>query len=300
MKRWSVVIPIYYNELNIPDTVPRLLALQPALPEWELELIFVDDGSGDRSLELLLEYRRLHPETIRVVKLTRNFGSLAAIQAGLTVASGDCVGMITADLQDPPELLVDMVRHWESGSKVVLAVRTEREDSLSTRLIASLYYAMVRRFALRDFPRGGFDFFLVDRQVVDEVNRIGEKNTNLMSLIFWLGHRPVLIPYVRRRREKGKSRWTLAKKIKLVIDSFVGFSYAPIRILSVMGLLFATGAFVYAGYVAYARLVQKIPVQGYAPIVIILALTSGIQMTMLGVLGEYVWRTLDESRRRRT
>jgi polyisoprenyl-phosphate glycosyltransferase len=297
-RRLSIVVPIYYNELNIPDTVPQLLALAPQLPGYELELVFVDDGSKDDSLALLLEQQRLHPETIKVVKLTRNFGAMSAVQAGLTVATGDCVGIIAADLQDPPELFLEMVGHWERGTKVVFAVRADREESASQKFFSNGYYALIRKFALAGYPPGGFDFFLVDRQVLDEVNQIREKNTNLMSLIFWLGYHPVMIPYVRRSRKKGKSRWTLAKKIKLFIDSFVAFSYAPIRFLSVTGLVFAMLGFAYAAIVFFDWLVNGIPVKGYAPIIIFVALTSGIQMLMLGVLGEYLWRALDETRRR--
>jgi dolichol-phosphate mannosyltransferase len=223
---------------------------------------------------------------------------MAAIQAGLSVAHGDCVGMITADLQDPPELFVEMLRHWERGIKAVFAVRADREESRIQTFFSKSYYALMRTFALPDYPSGGFDFFLIDRQVVQHVIQIREKNTNVMSLVFWLGFKPVAIPYVRRARQKGKSRWTLSKKVKLFIDSFVAFSYAPIRFLSAFGLFIAASAFLYAAYVVYLWFAQGIPVKGYAPIVILIALTSGIQMTMLGVLGEYLWRTLDESRRR--
>jgi dolichol-phosphate mannosyltransferase len=298
MPRLSIVVPIYFNELNIADTVPQLLALRERLPGYELELVFVDDGSMDRSLELLLEWRDRHPDIIQVLELSRNFGSMSAILAGLSTASGDCVGMIAADLQDPPELFIDMVGYWSNGSKVVLAVRADREESRSQKLFSNGYYALMRRFALPDYPAGGFDFFLVDRQVVSEIVRIGEKNTNLMSLIFWMGFSPVMIPYVRTARKKGKSRWTFSKKVKLFVDSFVAFSYAPIRMLSALGASVAIAAFVYAGYVFAAWLARDIPVKGYAPIVILLAFTAGVQMLMLGILGEYLWRALDETRRR--
>ncbi len=294
----SIVVPIYFNELNIPDTIPRLLALEERMAGYRLELVFVDDGSKDGSLAALREYHEREPSRIKVVKLTRNFGSMAAIQAGLTVATGDCVGMIAADLQDPPEIFLEMLAHWERGTKAVFAVRADREESFGQKLFSNTYYSLMRRFALSDYPEGGFDFFLIDRQVVDEVNRIREKNTNLMSLIFWLGFQPVAIPYVRRARQKGKSRWTLSKKIKLFIDSFVAFSYAPIRVLSAFGFTVALSAFIYAGWVLYSWAFHSIPVKGYAPIVILLAFTGGVQMVMLGVLGEYLWRTLDESRRR--
>jgi dolichol-phosphate mannosyltransferase len=295
---FSIIVPVYFNELNIPDTVPQLLSLQESLPGYSLELVFVDDGSRDHSLATLRDFQQRFPSTIRVVKLTRNFGSMAAIQAGLTVARGDCVGMIAADLQDPPELFLEMLKHWERGIKAVFAVRADREESRMQTFFSNSYYALMRTFALPDYPSGGFDFFLIDRQVVEQISTIREKNTNVMSLVFWLGFEPVAIPYVRRARQKGKSRWTVSKKLKLFIDSFVAFSYAPIRFLSAFGLLIAFSAFLYAAYVVYLWLGRGIPVKGYAPIVILLALTSGIQMTMLGVLGEYLWRTLDESRRR--
>src|SRR6266542_2117605 len=211
MKTLSIIIPVYYNELNLPDTIPQLLSLQQSLDGYDLELVFVDDGSGDNSLQVLLEYQSKYPDTITLVKLTRNFGSMAAIQAGFSVAAGDCVGMITADLQDPPELFLEMLGYWEKGVKAVFAVRQDREEPLLTKLFSSIYYSFVRKFAIANYPEGGFDFFLVDRQVVEEVNGIREKNTNIMTLIYWLGFKPILIPYIRRERKKGKSRWTLAK-----------------------------------------------------------------------------------------
>jgi len=298
MKTVSAVVPVYYNEANLPDTIPALLALRTELPGHRIELVFVDDGSGDRSLEVLLDHQRRHADVIKVVKLTRNFGSMAAMEAGLAAATGDCVGVIAADLQDPPSLFAEMVRHWEGGTKAVFAVRADRQEPRMQKLASNTYYALIRRLALPNYPRGGFDFFLIDRQVVGDVLRIREKNTNLMSLIFWLGYKPVMIPYVRRAREKGKSRWTLWMKLKLFIDSFVSFSYVPIRALSVAGILLALSAFGYAAYVLVLWFAKGIPVKGYAPIVIFLALFSGIQMIMLGVLGEYLWRALDETRRR--
>lgn len=298
MKTISIVVPVYFNEQNLPDTIPQLLSLAEKLPGYSLELVFVDDGSGDRSLDLLLEYRSQNPGKIKVVKLTRNFGSMSAIQAGFTVATGDCVGMISADLQDPPEIFLDMVSHWEKGSKAVFAVRQGREEHVVQKMLSNTYYSLIRRFALAEYPNGGFDFFLIDRQVVADLNRIQEKNTNVMTLIYWLGYKPVMIPYIRRQRAKGKSRWTFAKKIKLFIDTFVAFSFFPIRILSVLGLLVAAGSFLYGGFVLFYWFFYGIEVKGYVPIIVVLAFNSGLQMAMLGVLGEYLWRTLDEVRRR--
>jgi len=297
--KFSIVIPIYYNELNLPDTIPRLLSLRDKIP-YELELVFVDDGSTDRSLEILLKYQALYPTNILVVKLSRNFGAFAAIQAGFAKATGDCVGVIMADLQDPPELFIDMIKNWEKGIKAVFAVRGERNDPKVSKFFSNAYYSLFRRFAIPGYPKGGFDFVLVDRQVVNDINKISEKNTNIMALIYWLGYAYVTLPYVRKKREKGISKWTISKKIKLAIDSFVGFSYYPIRMLSALGLIFAFAAFVYGAIILYTWWMGKIPIQGWTALIVMVTFTAGIQMIMLGVLGEYLWRILDQSRKRPT
>ena len=297
-KNISIVIPVYFNEPNLPDTIPQLLALEEKLNGYKLELIFVDDGSKDQSMEILLDYQKRFPTQIKVVKLTRNFGTMAALQAGLTVATGDCIGVIAADLQDPPELFLEMTRHWERGVKAIFAVRSDREESVFQKAFSNLYYALIKRFAVSGYPTGGFDFFLVDRQVIAEVNKIKEKNTNLMTLVFWLGYQAVFIPYVRRKRTKGKSRWTFGKKIKLFVDTFVSFSYFPIRLFSFLGIIYAVISFSYGAFIFFSWLSYGIEVQGWVPMMLVLTFTAGLQMTLLGILGEYLWRTLDEARGR--
>ena len=177
---FSIVVPIYFNEPNIPDTIPQLLALGERVEDCRIELVFVDDGSKDGSLAALREFQARHPTQIKVVKLTRNFGSMAAIQAGLTVATGDCVGMIAADLQDPPEIFLDMLAHWRRGTKAIFAVRADREESFGQKLFSNTYYSLMRRFALAGYPEGGFDFFLIDRQVQEgNVGRLAADHNRL-------------------------------------------------------------------------------------------------------------------------
>lgn len=297
MKTFSIVVPIYFNALNIPHLIPRLQKLQETLPGYVLEFIFVDDGSGDNSFQLLAEAHK-HDNRIKIIKLSRNFGSMAAIQAGLNYATGDCAGVIAADLQDPPELFPDMLREWESGKKVVLALRAGRRDAALQNLCSGVYYALLRRFAIADYPRGGFDMVLVDRQIVEELGRITEKNTNIMSLIFWLGYERGSVSYVRQQREAGVSRWTVAKKIKLFIDTFINFSYAPIRFISAIGLLTALLSFSYGLLVILLRCLGTILLPGWTILVVILTFLLGLIMIMLGIIGEYLWRILDESRKR--
>jgi dolichol-phosphate mannosyltransferase len=296
MKKFSIVVPVYYNEENLPITVPVLLSLRDKLPEYDLELVFVDDGSGDNSLKVLLEYQNEYPNHIKVIKFSRNFGAIAALQAGLEQARGDCVGVIAADLQDPPELFIDMVRHWEKGNKVILGVRKHREDSLISKLFSYTYYFLLRHLAIADYPKKGFDFMLIDQQVVQDVNRAAGKNASIMTLVFWLGYSPVLIPYNRVKRDKGVSRWTFSKRVKFFIDTFVSFSYFPIRIISLIGMLVALSAFGYGLFVLFGWYRYGVEVRGWTSSILITLCLSGFQMIMLGVVGEYLWRIFDEVR----
>lgn len=223
---------------------------------------------------------------------------MSAIQAGLLQATGDCVGIIAADLQDPPELFVEMIDKWKHGKKVVLATRSDREESLSQKTFSNTYYFLLEKLALKGYPKGGFDFVLIDKQVVKELTHIEEKNTSVMSLIYWLGHDQEQIPYVRQQRKLGKSRWTLSKKIKLFVDSFVSFSYTPIRFMSIIGFITAVLSFFYGIFVVIGTLFGFIELQGWTTIIALITFLLGIIMIMLGIIGEYMWRILDESRKR--
>ena len=296
MAKLSIIVPVYFNEDNLSHTIPCLLTLRKSVEE--LELVFVDDGSGDRSLDILTEFQQAEPETIRVVKLTRNFGSMSAIQAGLAYATGDCVGIISADLQDPPDLFIEMLSYWRSGIPAVYAVRQEREDSWSSRLFSNAFYYLFRKMAIPEYPSGGFDLFLIDRRVVDDINRIAEPHTNPLALVFWLGYPHMNIPYKRKAREQGKSRWTMSKKIKLMIDSFISFSYVPVRLVSALGVVYALGAFSYMLFLITSYLIWGTAVQGWTTIMLTLLFTSGMLFLTLGVLGEYLWRISDTVKQR--
>jgi len=297
MQKFSIIIPVYFNEPNLPLLLKRLTGLQEKLPGYILEMIFVDDGSNDKSFKILAHAQR-NDSRIKVIKLSKNFGSMSALQAGLMFATGDCAGIIAADLQDPPELFGAMLSKWENGSKVIMAQRQERKDSFFQKLCSKIYYHLLRVFALPGYPIGGFDFVLIDRQVVDELNTIAEKNTNIMNLIYWLGHARDCVTYVRQERAHGTSKWTWSKKLKLFIDSFVNFSYIPIRLISVIGLITAMMSFALACYVLFLWFFVDIPVQGWATLVALITMLLGLIMVMLGIIGEYLWRILDECRKR--
>jgi dolichol-phosphate mannosyltransferase len=191
-----------------------------------------------------------------------------------------------------------MIKSWEKGNKVVLATRSDREDSFTQKMFSNSYYYLMRKFALKGYPMGGFDFVLIDRQVAQELIDINEKNTNIMSLIYWLGHQQDTFSYVRQQRKFGKSKWTLSKKIKLFIDSFVSFSYAPIRFMSLIGFLTAGLSFIYGIFVIINAILGTVTIQGWTTIVALITFLLGMIMIMLGIIGEYLWRILDESRKR--
>ncbi len=296
----SVVVPCYYNEPNLPDTFRVLIETEAQFPSGtRFEYVFVDDGSGDGTLELLLDFYRRDPQRVRVVKLSGNFGSHNALLAGLAHATGDCTVMLAADLQDPPELIPRMFEHWQRGFKLVVAYRQDREEGLSQRLFSGAFHFLMRRYALRDVPPGGFDLMLFDRQLRHELLQMREKNTHIMYLLAWLRFESVSIPYTRRRREKGRSRWTLSKKIKLLIDSLVAFSFLPIRLIALTGIILGLLALIYAVVIVVLKLSRWADIAtGWSSLMVVLLLVSSFQMIALGIIGEYVWRSLDAARGR--
>jgi polyisoprenyl-phosphate glycosyltransferase len=295
----SIVVPVYHNAPSLPDLLARFTDLAAQNPADTFEFVFVDDGSRDDSFAVLQRLAQTEPR-MRIVKLSRNFGSNAALLAGLNEAKGEAVAAIAADLQDPPELIHEMLEPWRGGSKVVLAAREDREDDSLTSLFADTFYALFRRYAIATMPKRGFDFFLIDRQVVDILTHIQENNAYLMGLILWSGFDPAVIHYTRRQREKqyGHSMWTFVRKIKYFIDAFVAFSYIPVRAASLLGVLLSIAGLIYAVLVVILRLTTDFAAEGWASLMVVLLLVSGAQMVMMGILGEYLWRNLDETRRR--
>ncbi len=299
MPKISVIIPCYFNELNIPTTVQELKTNETLFPaDVAFEYVMVDDGSKDNTLEELKKFKATYPEQVKIIKLSGNFGSYNAIQAGMKYATGDCTVVIAADLQDPPELMVKMYEYWQKGVKLVVANRNDREDAFTSRIFAEQYQKLIRKHALANLPKGGFDYCLFDRQLREQVVNMGENNTNSLYLLMWLKYDYVAIPYTRKARKAGKSRWTLSKKIKLFVDSFVSFSYFPLRLITIGGLLLGLISLLYAAYVIFAHLTGNIEVQGWTTMMVVFLLVAAFQMISIGIIGEYLWRNLEASRKR--
>jgi len=297
MPTLSFVIPVYRNERAVTLTYQKLRAMaEKDLPSYAREFVFVDDGSDDGSLAELLQLRAADP-SVRVVSFTRNFGQMAAIQAGLKTATGDLVLHLSADLQDPVELIPQMVKEFESGHELVVAYRQGREDRLSSRLTSRVFYGVVR-LSFPQIPPGGFDYVLMGRRVVDAFNQLEVRNRFFQGDLLWLGYKTTFIPYTRARREIGKSQYNFAKRLKNSLDAILDSSYLPIRFISLVGVMTAVVGFAYALDIIYYRLVHGSPFPGWAPIMVVLLVIGGLLMVMLGIIGEYVWRIFDEVRRK--
>jgi dolichol-phosphate mannosyltransferase len=265
--------------------------------KWEW--IVVDDHSSDATFDCVSELSR-HAPHVNVIRLARNFGSHTALACGLQHAKGDCAVVLAADLQDPPELIPDFIARWRSGVQIVWGVRGLRpSDKARTVGFSKLYFFLMRRFVgLQNMPPTGSDFFLIDQRVINAFRQFQETNVSTIGLLTWLGFRQESFSYDKEKRVHGKSGWTFEKKIKILVDSVTAFTYKPIRLMSYTGFIFALFGFVSAGFVVGKALLWGSPVQGYPSIMAALLVIGGIQMLMLGVLGEYVWRSVDEARRR--
>ncbi len=296
-QRISVVVPVYFNADSLPSLAERLRAIA-ASADYDLEVLLVDDGSGDESWGRIEEIARGWPAA-RGIRLTRNFGSQMAIAAGLREARGDAAAVLSADLQEPPELLPEMVAAWRNGATAVLAVRRSRPEGWTTRAAAGVYYRSLRRLALSEMPAGGFDCFLIGRPAIDFLAENSEIHTSLPGLLVWGGFPTALVPYDRLTREDGESRWTLAKKLKYFLDAIISFSYAPLRWMSVFGAVLAVLGFGYAVFLIAYKVIHGQPIQGWSSLMVAIAFFSGVQLLSLGVLGEYLWRTLDAARARK-
>lgn len=293
----SLVIPVYYNQDNLGplyEDIQEKLLLDSRV-EWEI--VFVNDGSADRSWEVIKELAR-KDDRVRGFSLSRNFGSHSAILCGLAECTGDCAVIKAADLQEPTELVFDLIKSWQEGNNVVLAERAEREEGRSQVAFANLYYSIVRKTALPTMPKGGFDVYLLDRKVINVLTSLDETNSALTGQILWSGFKTGHVPYVRHAREIGTSKWTLRKKVRLVMDTLFSFSNVPITAVLVVGGVSVLIALIWAIVVLVARLTGNIAAVGYTSLFIMQLLSFGIIMLTLGILGEYLWRTFDASRGR--
>lgn len=292
--RYSLVVPIYNEEANISELYRRLQGVMDSL-DGESELILIDDGSRDRSLGLM---RELHQRDSRICYLSfaRNFGHQIAVTAGLNFARGDAVIVLDADLQDPPELIPQMVQLWQEGYHVVYAQRTQRrKENWFKRLMAYGFYRVLRQLADVEIPTDTGDFCLMDRQVVDLLNAMPERNRYLRGLRAWVGFRQTAVLFERDPRFAGEVKYTFRKSLSLAINGLVSFSRVPLRLSTYLGLATAAIALFMALLVLYWRLVSpNSPLTGYATITAMVFFLGAVQLISIGILGEYIGRIYEE------
>jgi polyisoprenyl-phosphate glycosyltransferase len=295
---FSLVIPVYRNEGSIPDLLAELEQMSEKL-ERRLEVVFVVDGSPDRSADLLAERLPACGFRSRLILLSRNFGSFAAIRAGLAEASGPYFAVMAADLQEPPELILSFFRALASGPvDVVLGTREGRADPASVRIPSQVFWSLYRRFVQPDMPPGGVDVFGCNLSFRNHLLSLQEANSTLVGLLFWLGFRRKLIGYQRRPRRHGRSAWSFGRRVGYLVDSVFAFSDLPIRLLVAVGVLGLVLSVSLSMVVLVARLTGAISVPGYAATVLVIAFFAALNSFGLGIIGSYVWRAFENTKAR--
>ncbi|MEK3875039.1 MULTISPECIES: glycosyltransferase family 2 protein [unclassified Paenibacillus] len=295
--RYSIIIPMFNEEAVIQETYRRIKKVMGITGE-PYELIFVNDGSTDNCAQMIEEYS-YWDESVKLIDLSRNFGHQVAITAGMDYALGDAVVIIDADLQDPPELIPEMIAEWKQGYQVVYAKRIKRNgESLFKKWSASLFYRVLRYSTDISIPVDTGDFRLMDRRVCDELKRLPEKNRFVRGLVSWVGFRQKAIEYEREERLAGETKYPFRRMLKLSLDGITSFSYKPLKLAGVLGALLSVSGFLYLMYVLYLALFTDAAVKGWASMIGITLTFNGFVLLMLGILGEYVGRIYDESKGR--
>jgi glycosyltransferase involved in cell wall biosynthesis len=293
----SLVIPVYRNEANLDRLLAELVKLSGRLPE--LEVVFVVDGSPDRCLQILRERLPALPLRSQLLSLSRNFGSFAAIAAGLERARGANMAVMAADLQEPPELILQFFEALDAGrADIVFGVRGARSDPWLSEIASNIFWFLYRKLVIKDLPRGGVDVFGCTREVRDHLLQLQGVDSNLIALLFWLGYRREYIVYERQRRLEGKSAWTFGRKLRYCLNSIFNFTDLPIQLLLYAGsvaLLLAVSASI---LVIVAKLRGDIPVPGYTPIVLATLFFGALTSLGFGIVGQYLWLALQIGRRR--
>ncbi|MBL9039000.1 MAG: glycosyltransferase family 2 protein [Archangium sp.] len=293
----SVVIPVYRNEESLTALLAELTDLATSMRD-ELEVVFVVDGSPDASADVL---RRLLPQASfrsQLLLHSRNYGAAAAVRTGLQAARGAYIGVMAADLQEPASLMTGFFAKLQAGHDVAVGMRTERDDPALTALNAKIFWSFFRRFIMPEIPEGGVDVFGLSARARDALVSLPERNSSLVAQLFWIGFTRTEVPYARRPRPFGTSAWTFKKKVQYLLDSVYNFTDLPIRFLLFIGLGAMALAFVGAATVLIGRLLGEIPVRGYTPTVLIIVFFGGLNSFGLGIIGQYVWRTFENTKQR--
>ena len=293
---YSVVIPVYNEAEVLPELYKRLTEIMEQ-EEGLYEIVFVNDGSQDKSFEIMKEMSQ-KDNRVKIINLSRNFGHQIAITAGLDYASGASVILMDADLQDPPEVLPNFIKKWKEGFDVVYAVRTKRKENIFKRILYKMFYRILRAISEVDIPLDSGDFSLLSRRVVDAIRQTQERNRFVRGIRSWVGFRQVAVEYERAKRYSGDAKYTLPKLIKLGIDGLVAFSSVPLRIITYLGFAISFLSFIYILYAIVIKLLTDSSPQGWTSMIVAVFFIGGLNLTMLGIIGAYIGRIYNEVKQR--
>ena len=296
--KYSVIVPVYKNEGSIPRLLQALTAMNLDLDQ-KMEAVFVIDGSPDQSYTLLRDALDKVDFQAQLLAHSRNFGSFPAIRTGLMAARGEYFGVMAADLQEPPELLVTFFTSLAANEcDVAIGTRNGRHDPLMSRVASGVFWGLYRRLVVHDMPEGGVDVFGCNRTFRDQLLKLEESRSSLIALIFWLGFRRKLVGYERQVRQEGKSTWTLSKKVDYMMDSIFAFTDYPIRLLIRIGTIGSILSIALGIMVAAARLSGAIAVPGYAATMLVVLVLGALNLLGIGIVGTYAWRGYENSKQR--
>ncbi len=298
----SVVIPVYRNEGSLPALIDALSDVARAARRdysCTLEVVFVVDGSPDNSYAVLARALPAAPFASQLLLHSRNFGSFAAIRTGLQAATSQYFGVIAADLQEPPELVLQFLERLVTGGcDVVVGCRENRQDPLTTRMASNIFWKLYKKFIIHDIPEKGVDVFGCNRVFRDRLLALEESNSSLVGLLFWLGFRRAEVTYERRLRQHGKSAWTLKKKVNYLLDSVFSFTDLPIKLLGLFGLLGIIASVILGSAILLAKILGDIPVPGYAATVLTVLFFGALNSLGFGIIGAYAWRAYENTKGR--
>ncbi|MBN2853852.1 MAG: glycosyltransferase family 2 protein [Clostridia bacterium] len=296
-KLYSLIIPLYNEEDVALECVKRVTEVMEKI-EGDYEVIFVNDGSKDKTMEIMIEQSKLNHK-LKIIDFSRNFGHQIAITAGMDYAKGDAVIVMDSDLQDPPELIVEMIEKFNEGYDVVYAVRAKRKgESLFKKVTAKAFYRFLRYMCNIDIPVDTGDFRLISRKVCDVMKNLTERNRYVRGLVAWVGFKQIGIEYEREERFAGVTKYPLKKMLKLSMDGITSFSTKPLTVSKNLGIVLALAGFIYAIVVIIQKFALHMPNTGWASIVVLILIIGGVQLIMLGIVGEYIARIFDESKNR--
>ena len=299
MKKISVVIPMYYEEEVAQECYVRTKKVLMGLKEFENEIIFVNDGSKDKTLEIL-EIIAEKDKNVKVISFSRNFGHQAAVTAGLKFVTGDCCLIIDSDMQDPPELLVDMIKLWEQGNEVIYAKRKKRKGESAFKLFtAKMFYKVLNGLSDVEIPKDTGDFRLADRKVIDVINSMPEHNKFLRGLFSWVGFKQIPIEYERQERFAGKTKYPLKKMLKLASDGIISFSTKPLKLIGGIGLVAIFISFLILIYAILSYIFNWNDLaSGWTSIMVAITFFAGVQLVSIWMISEYIARIYDDTKKR--